>query len=190
MENVVVLSFAGTDQAWDGLRWLKRLHETDDLQLEAAAVVERAPNGEIVVVEVAEDFHVRATAAGGLIGALIGVLTGPIGLVIGGATGAAVGSLVDVADAESADALLRIFGQAVPPGSAAAIAVLFEKTPAAVDGLAVELEGTVLRRPRADVEYEIAEAEEAAIAARREAEGKRAIGDRLRDIKDAVLDRR
>lgn len=190
MENLVVLSFAGTDQAWEGLRGLERLHETDDVQLDAAAVVERAPDGELVVLDVAEDFHVRATAAGGLIGALIGVLTGPVGAVIGGATGAAVGSLVDVADAESADALLRIFGQAVPPGSAAAVAVLFEKSPDAVDGLASDLGGTVVRRPRADVEYEIVEAEEAAIAARREAEGKRAIGDRLRDIRDAVLDRR
>ncbi len=47
----------------------------------------------------------------------------------------------------------------------------------------------MLRRPRAEVEYEIVEAEEAAMAARREAEGQRTIGERLRDVKDAVLDR-
>ena len=48
----------------------------------------------------------------------------------------------------------------------------------------------MLRRAPGDVEYEIAEAEEAAIAARQAAAGKRTIGARLRDVKDAVLDRR
>ncbi len=189
MENVMVLTFAETETAKDGLRGLRLLHDSDDLRLEGAAVVKRASDGHIDTVEQAEDFHLRATAAGGLVGALIGVLTGPVGLLVGGATGAAVGSLVDVADAESADQLLRVFGTVVPPGSAATIAVVHERTPAAVDRLAADLGATVLRKPRADVEYEIAEAEEAAIAARREAEGKRTIGERLRDVKDAVLDR-
>ena len=190
MENVIVLTFARTDQAEDALRDLRRLHDAGDMQLEAAAVMERTADGRVDVRDLAEDFHPRATAAGGLVGALIGVLTGPMGLLIGGATGAAVGSLVDVADAESADQVLRVFGQVVPPGSAATVAVASERTPADVDRLASDLGGTVVRRPRADVEREIVEAEEAAIAARREDEGKRTIGARLRDVKEAVVDRR
>ena len=137
-----------------------------------------------------DGFHIRATGASGLVGALIGALTGPPGLIIGGVTGAAIGSLVDVADAESTDQLLRMSGETVPPGSAATIAVLVENSEAAVDRLAADLGGTVLRRPRAEVEQEILQAEEAAIAARRDAERTRTVGERLRDVKEAVVDRR
>ena len=190
MENVIVLSFVTADQAQDALRGLRRLHDADVVRLEAAAVIERTEEGRIAIRDVSEDFHLRATAAGGVLGALIGVLTGPFGLVIGGATGAAVGSLVDVADAQNTDQIVRVLGRTVRPGSAATLAVAYERTPAAVDDLAAELSGTVLRQARGEVECEIAEAEEAAIAAQREAEGKRTIGDRLRDVKDAMLDRR
>ena len=189
MENVIVLCFAGTDQAEEGLRRLRRLHDDHEVQLEAAAVVDRGAHGPVVVGEVTEDFPMRATAAAGLVGALIGALTGPPGAIIGGVTGAAVGSLVDVADAEAADQILRMFGETVPPRSAAAIAVLVEKSEVAVDQLASDLGGAVLRRPRVEVEHEIIRAEEAAIAARHEAEGRRTIGERLREVKEAVLDR-
>jgi uncharacterized membrane protein len=190
MENVILLRFAGANQAEEGLVGLRQLHDTEDVQLNAAAVVERGVDGPVVVGEVTEDFHMRATAAAGMVGALVGALTGPPGLILGGVTGAAVGSLVDVADAESTDQMLRMFGETVPPGSAATIAVLFEKSQGAVDRLAADLGGTVLRRPRAEVEQEILRAEEAAIAARRDADGRRTVGERLREVKEAVLDRR
>ena len=190
MENVVLLRFAGTDQAEEALRGLRRLHDADEVQLNAAVVVDRVAEGPVVVGEVSEDFHIRATAAAGLVGALIGALTGPPGVIIGGVTGAAVGSLVDVADAESTDHMLRMSGETIPPGSAATIAVLMEKSGAVVDRLAADLGGTVLRRPRTDVDQEILQAEEAAIAARRDAERKRTVGERLRDVKEAVVDRR
>ncbi|HWI05240.1 MAG TPA: DUF1269 domain-containing protein [Acidimicrobiales bacterium] len=190
MENVIVLCYASTDKAEEGLRGLRRLHEAHDVRLDAAAVVERAATGPVVVGEVAEELHLRATAAAGLVGTLIGALAGPPGAIIGGVTGAAIGSLVDVADAESTDQILQSFGETVLPGSAATIAVLSEKSEAAVDGLAADLGGTVLRRPRAAVEQEILQTEEAAINARRDAEGARTVGERLREVKDAVLDRR
>lgn len=190
MENVIVLGFGGADPGRSAVQALRRLQDADDVRLEAAAVLERTLEGQIRVRDLVEEFHLRATASGGLIGALIGILTGPFGMVIGGATGAAVGSLIDVADAENADQLVRVFGKVVRPGSAATIAVAYERTPTAVETIAAELGGSVLRRARAEVEQEVAEAEEAVLAARREAEGKRTVGDRLRDVKDAVLDRR
>ncbi len=189
MENVILLCFAGTDQAEECLSGLRQLHDAHDVQLEAAAVVDRAADGPVVVGEVSEDFHMRATGAAGLVGAVIGALTGPAGAIIGGVTGAAVGSLVDVADAESTDQILRTFGESIPPASAATVAVIVEKSEAAVDRVAADLGGTVWRRPRAEVEHEMAHAEAAAIAARRDAEGRRTVGERLSEVKEAVLDR-
>jgi len=189
MENVIVIGVAGTEEAEDALRGLRRLHDGDEVQLEVAAVVERTADGRIEVLDAAEELHLRATAGGGVVGVLIGLAAGPMGLLIGGATGAAVGSLVEVAEAESADQVLRVLGEIVRPGSAATIAVAYERSPVAVDRLASDLGATVLRRPRAEVEREIVEAEEAVLAAQREAEAKRTIGDRIRDVKDAVVDR-
>jgi uncharacterized membrane protein len=189
MENVIVLGFARNEQAEDALAGLRDLHRSDELQLEVAAVIQRTPDGGIDVRDLAEEFQLRVTAAGGVVGALIGLLTGPMGVLLGGATGAAVGSLVDVADTESADDVLRWFGQDVQPGSAATIAVAHERSPAAVNKLASNLGATLLRRRLADVERELLEAEEAVLAARRDDEAKRTLGERLRDVKDAVLDR-
>ncbi len=104
----------------------RRLHDTDEAQLEVAAVGERTADRRIEVRDPAEEFHLRATAAGGVVGGLIGFLTGPIGVLIGGATGAAVGSLVDLSDAENLNRLLPLFGQVVRPGSAATIGVAHE----------------------------------------------------------------
>lgn len=189
MDKVIVLSCKGTDQALEALDGLRRLHDEGDIRIEAIAVVERTENGRTVMLEQAEELQIKATAAGGVIGAIIGLLSGPFGLLVGGATGAVVGSLVDVADVESSDTLLRSFGPAVPPGRAAAIAVVEEAAPAAVDTLAAELGVPTLRRPRAEVEEKLAEAEESVLAAERDADSKRTIGDRLRDVKEAVVDR-
>ena len=45
MENVALLRFAGTDQAEEAMRGLRRLHDADDVKLNAAVVVNRAGEG-------------------------------------------------------------------------------------------------------------------------------------------------
>lgn len=190
MDNVIVLTFRGNDRARASLGALRRLHGAGDIRLQAVAVVERTGDGRPVVIDQAEDVQMTATAAGGVIGGTIGLLGGPAGLLIGGATGAAVGSLVHIAEVESADDVLRTFASAVPRGYTATIAVIDEPAPAPVDALAAGFGVAPLRRSRAEVESEIAEAEEAAIARRRDEEARPTIGDQLRDLKEAVMDRR
>ena len=94
-----------------------------------------------------------------MIGAVVGLLTGPVGLVVGAATGALVGSLVDAAEGESSEDVVRWLGRAVPPGHTAAIGLVMESTPAVVDSLAWDLGVAVLRRSRVQIEQEIAAAE-------------------------------
>lgn len=163
MDDVIVLTFSATDQAREALRGLRRLHDAGDIRLEAVAVVERTQDGRSVILDQAEDVRITATATGGVIGGIIGLLGGPFGLFLGGATGAVVGSLFDIAEVEGSDDVLRSFAQAVPPGHTATIAVVEEPTYAAVDALASGLGVSVHRRPRGEVELEIAEAEEAAL---------------------------
>lgn len=190
MENVIVLTFRGSDRARASLGALRRLHDAGKIRLQAVTVVERTEDGHPVVIDQAEDVQITATATGGLIGGIIGLLGGPAGLLIGGATGAVVGSMVHIAEVESSDDVLRTFASAVPPGHTATIAVIDEPASTPVDALASEFGVAALRRSRAEVELEIAEAQEAAIARRRDEGAKRRIGDQLRDIKEAVIDRR
>ena len=159
MENVIALAFSGADQAREGVQELQRLHRDGVVRLEAVAVIERAEDGRVFALEEAEEVAPKGTVGGGLIGAVVGLLTGPVGLVVGAATGALVGSLVDVAEGESAEDVVRWFGRAVPPGHTAAIGLVVETRPEAVDALARDLGVAVLRRTRDQIEEEIAAAE-------------------------------
>ena len=159
MENVVALAFSGAEQAREGIRELQRLHRSGELRLEAVAIIERADDGRVFVLEEAEEVAPKGTVGGGLIGAVVGFLTGPLGLVVGASTGALVGSLVDVAEGESSEDVVRWLGRAIPRGHTAAIGLVEEPTPAVVDALAWDLGVAVLRRSRDQVEQEIAAAE-------------------------------
>lgn len=159
MENVIALAFGDTEHARDAVRVLQTLHRSDQIRLEAVAIVERIQDGRTIVLEHAESSPRRGTAGGGVVGAVVGLLTGPLGLLVGGASGAFVGSLVDRADAEGSEELLRWLTRAVPRGRAAVIAVVAETSPEAVDAVASELGAIPLRRERDAVELEIARAE-------------------------------
>lgn len=171
MENVIALTFETREQAREAVTALLELHRSSQLRLEAAAVVERNDEGRVVALQHAETSGLRGTAGGGVIGGLIGLLTGPVGVLVGGATGAVVGSLVDLADTESSEDLLRWLARMVPRDRAAVLAVADEPTPAPLDALASEHGAIVHRRDRASVEHEILEAEEDALDAARKSVG-------------------
>jgi uncharacterized membrane protein len=190
MDNVIVLNARAVEEAQESVRGLRRLHDAGGIRLEAFALVERTEDGRIFVIDQAEDVQITGTAAGGVVGGIVGLLGGPVGLLIGGATGAVVGSLFDLAEAESSDDMLRNLAWAVPPGRAATIAVVTESAQTPVDAMASDLGIAVLRRTRAEVELQIAEAEAASMARRHDEASRRTIGERLRDIKEAAVDRR
>lgn len=189
MEHVVVLTLPDLTKARKALVAVERLEEEERLRVAGAALVERRADGALAVHRLDEDARLLATGAGSAIGAVLGALAGPPGIVAGAATGAVVGALVDAAEAEDSASTLRSMGKAVPPGKAAVVAVVAETSPAAIDRLADDLGAGVLRRERSEVELEIAASEEAAIAARRDADAHQTIGDRLRDVKNALTGR-
>ena len=185
MEHVIVLTVSAVEQAQAAVRALRRLHDAGDIRLEAFAVVERTEDGRTIVLDQVEDVQITATAAGGVVGGIVGLVGGPLGLLLGGATGAVVGSLFDLAEAQSFDDVLRNLAWAVPTGRAATIAVVTESAQTAVDAMASDLGIAVIRRSRAEVELQIAEAETASARLRGEA-SRRTIDDRLRDIEESA----
>ena len=168
-ENVVVVSFAEDTSAYEAFTNLKELDQQGQVSLRGAAIVQRGEDGRIVTKDSVDSDQLAGTATGGLIGLLIGILGGPFGVLIGGATGLLIGSLYDAEDADEAESVLATISSAVRPGQTVVLAELDEQSDEVVDQAMGRVDGTVLRRSVDDVEAEIAVAENAERAAKREA---------------------
>jgi len=168
-DNVVVVGFSQDDRAYEALTTLKELASQGQIGLDEAAVLVRGEDGHIDVKDQIADPEFVGTASGGLVGLLIGILGGPLGILLGGATGLAVGSLFDLSDAEDSDSVLSEVSKTVKVGRTSLLATVVEQSPEVVDAAMARLSGTVVRRSVADVEAEIAAAEEAQREAKRKA---------------------
>jgi uncharacterized membrane protein len=167
--NVIAVSFNDDHEAYHALTLLKELDSQQRVGVQEAVVVARSEDGQLVEKDGTESELLAGTATGGLMGLLLGIIGGPFGVLIGGATGLMVGSLYDLADFEETDSALGAISSSVQPGRTALLAEVIEGVPDVVDTAMSGVGGTVLRRPVAEVEAEIAVAEEAQDKAKREA---------------------
>jgi uncharacterized membrane protein len=167
--NVIAVSFDDDREAYHALTLLKELDSQERVGVQEAVVVVRGEDGQLVEKDGTESPELVGTASGGLIGLLLGIIGGPLGVLIGGATGLMVGSLYDLADYEETDSALGAISSSVQAGRTALLAEVVEGSPDVIDAEMSGVGGTVLRRSVADVEAEIAVAEEAARKAKREA---------------------
>jgi uncharacterized membrane protein len=168
-EDVIVVSFAEDGSAYEAFTNLKELDEQGQVSVEGAAIVQREEDGRIVTKDSVDSKQFAGTATGGLIGLLVGILGGPFGVLIGGATGLLIGSLYDSKDADETESVLAQISSAMRPGQTVVLAEVGEPSDEVVDQAMARLGGTVLRRSVEEVEAEIAAAEHAERAARREA---------------------
>ena len=168
-ENVIVVSFAEDSSAYEAFTNLKELGDQGQVSIEGAAIVQRGDDGRIITKDSIDSQQLAGTATGGLIGLLVGILGGPFGVLIGGATGLLIGSLYDTEDAVETESVLAQISSAIRPGQTVVLAEVAEQSDDVVDQAMARLSGTVLRRSVDDVEAEIAAAEHAERAAKREA---------------------
>jgi len=168
-DNVLVVSFADDDKAYEALTELKELGSQGQIEMRDAGIVVRHEDGHLTIKDEVSDDSVTGTATGGIIGLLIGVLGGPIGVLIGGVTGLLVGSLFDLDDEDQSESVLSEIARAARVGHTTLLAEVDEPSAEVVDAAMSRLGGSVLRRPVVDVEAEIAAAEEAQKAAKKKA---------------------
>jgi len=185
MENVLTINFTEDSDAYEALTTLKELDEQGQVSLEGAAVVLRHEDGTIAIKDEVGDIGYAGTATGGIVGLIVGILGGPIGVLLGGATGVLIGSLFDMDDLDESDSVLSEMSRTVRVGHASVVAAVDEQTPEVVDSAIQRLDGKVLRLPLADVESEIAAADEAQRAAKQEAR-KKLHEERRKEAKDKV----
>ena len=169
MESIIAVSFDDSSRAYDAVTKLQEMDQQGQLDVQEVRVVERSRDGQLIdkeSVRGSADETGIATASGGLIGVLIGVLAGPVGMLLGGSMGLMTGAIIDFDTEDRDDSVLSSFVRHIKPGETAVLAHLIEQSEEVVDNAMAGMGGSVLRRPAAEVESELAAASEA----RREAE--------------------
>jgi uncharacterized membrane protein len=185
MDSVLAVTFTEDSKAYEALSSLKELDDQGQVDLAGAAVVVRSEDGHLETKDQVGDTELEGTAVGGTVGLIIGILGGPLGVLLGGATGLLIGSLFDLEDSDETASALGDIARSVRPGHTALIAEATEQSPEVIDAAMKSLGGTVLRRSLADVEAEIAAADEAQSAAAAEAR-KRLREQRLAKTKEQI----
>jgi uncharacterized membrane protein len=175
---VVLVGFTEQSKAYQALSRLRQAGDTGQVDVRAAALLERGPDGVVRVPEGDDDAPGAAIAAGGLIGMLIGVLAGPLGVLLGASTGVLTGSVAAAARVEDQDIALAAISGQIEPGRTVLVAEVGEVTPEVVDSAMAEPGGTVTRRAAADVYDEIQSARAAQEAA--DAEARRVLREQRR----------
>ena len=177
-DNVVLVGFADQSKAYQALSKLRQAGDAGRVDLRAAALLERGPDGVVRVPEGDDAAPGAAIAGGGLIGMLIGVLGGPLGMLLGSSTGMLTGGVAAAAHADDQDIALATISGQIEPGHTVLVAEVGEVTPEGVDNAMSGLGGTVTRRSAADVYAEIQAAQAAQDAA--DAEARRVLREQRR----------
>ena len=183
--NVIAVSFEDDQNAYNALTRLKELDSQKRIEVQEAVVAARGEDGQVVEKDRTGSDFLPGTAGGGLTGLLLGIIGGPLGMLIGGTAGLMAGSMFDIADADETDSALSRISASVKPGRTAVLAVVTEQSHEVVDSAMSQFGGTVLRRPVAEVEAEIAAAEEAERKAKLEAR-KELVRSRHEHNKEAI----
>jgi uncharacterized membrane protein len=168
-ENVIAVTFDQEANAYEALSRLRELDSGGHVGVRGAAVVVRGEDGRIGEKDQIGDASWDATAGGGVIGLLVGILGGPLGVLVGGASGLLVGTLLDEDDDDQTESVLGEIAKSVKVGATSLLADVNEESTEIIDAAMARLDGDVLRRPVADVEAEIAAAEDAQREARKKA---------------------
>jgi uncharacterized membrane protein len=181
VHNVVAVSFEDDRQAYNAMTSLKQLDAQGQIGVREAVVVVRGEDGQLVAKEHVESPVMAGAAGGGLVGLLIGVIGGPLGVLIGGTYGLLVGSLFDLYEMDETGSALGAISSAARLDHTALLAVVDEQSREVLDVAMTDLDGTVVRRPVAEVEAEIAAAEQAERKAKAEARKELVRGRREHD---------
>jgi uncharacterized membrane protein len=168
-ENVIAVTFTQDANAYEALSRLKELDSGGHVRVTGAAVVVRGDDGGIVEKDQIGEESWDATAGGGVIGLLVGILGGPVGVLVGGASGVLIGTMLDQDDDDETESVLSEIAKSVRVGATSLLADVNEESTEIIDAAMARLGGDVLRRPVADVEAEIAAAEDAQREARKKA---------------------
>jgi uncharacterized membrane protein len=149
MNNIVVVVFPDEERAHEGVRALQELHREGNVAVYATAVLQREPNGELLVKRHSNPGPL-GLGVGAVAGGLIGILGGPLGAAAGVAAGALAGSMGDVMHMSLGDEFIEAVQRDLTPGTSAVIGEVSEESIDTIDKRMKALGGNVTRERRKD----------------------------------------
>jgi uncharacterized membrane protein len=145
MHEFVVVTFPDAATSRDGSDAIRKLHSKGRVEIYAAVLVARDPNGKVSIEDVTKRGH-RTTAAGAFIGALAGLPFGPLAMAIGAVAGALLGHSAELLHEDDAAKFIRDASRDLNPGKAMAVAEIAEDGLTPFTAVMEQLGGTVLRK--------------------------------------------
>lgn len=140
MSHLIVVSFAGSDEAERAREALRSLEKAGQLRLDDTAVVVKDADGKVRVKDTVDRGVIFGAVGGGLLGLLLTFMFPIVGLAIGAAGGALVGKLADTGiDKKFIDDVK----ESLQPGGSALFALVAGERPEAAIAAFEPFEGTL-----------------------------------------------
>ena len=134
---------------------LDDLAATKAIEVQGAALLERAGDGRWHIPEETEICSYRGQLTGGAIGALIELVSGPGGQLLGGAAVLLAGSSVAFGDADDVETIVHALARLIAPGTTAVACDVNETTSEAIDRALAGLGLTGWRITRDEAEAQL-----------------------------------
>jgi uncharacterized membrane protein len=142
--DVVVASFNDEASALTALEQLKQAHDSKTIRLKDVATLRRDENNELHIREANDASPGQGAIVGGAIGGLLGLLLGPVAIPAA-AAGAAIGALTEgLSESEIGRDKLQRLGEGLRAGTAAIVAMTDAESSQAVVKLFNDAGATVV----------------------------------------------
>jgi uncharacterized membrane protein len=158
--NIIVATFEDESKTYQAFSDIKRAAGQRQLKIHGLTIFHRMLDGRFEVRDAAMRPY-GGSMTGGLIGSLVGIMGGPLGVLLGWGAGALIGGIRDANEIKSDRTLFQRLTEDMTVGTTALVGEIEETDTTTVSQM--------LRRPTAEVEADIAAAENARDAASREA---------------------
>jgi uncharacterized membrane protein len=166
--NIIVATFEDESKTYQAFSDIKRAAGQRQLKIHGLTIFHRMLDGRFEVRDAAMRPY-GGSMTGGLIGSLVGIMGGPLGVLLGWGAGALIGGIRDANEIKSDRTLFQRLTEDMTVGTTALVGEIEETDTTTVSQIVRRLGGELLRRPTAEVEADIAAAENARDAASREA---------------------
>ena len=151
MSKYIVSVFDDEGSVYKGASALQALHDKASVTLYEGAVVAKAADGTVSIMDWREEGPIN-TLAGMMLGSLVGMLAGPAGMAVGAASGSIGGLLVDAARTGVSDVFLDDVLDELAPGKFALVAEIDEMWTIPLDTAMQGAGGVLFRAWRYDIE--------------------------------------
>lgn len=166
--QIIVATFNDESKTYQAFSEIKRASAEGELKINGLTVMHRNLEGNFVIKDAAIRNY-GGSITGGIIGSLVGILGGPIGILLGWGAGALIGGIRDAREILDDQNLFKTLSADMQVGNTALIGEIEDEKGNALEQIVRRLDGTLLRRPTADVEADVAAMERAQDSARNEA---------------------